>query len=425
MTPAAALLLAGAQLVLGILASSPPAPPPTPPEARAKTPAPPAVLAEIDRRIREEFWDAKLPGIDWPAAVEKCAAELAGAKTGAERDAAYDRLLARLEDSHTFRVPAGRLPETHWATAGLRIGKEGDGYAVKGLLPGGSAERAGMKTGDRVLTIAGKAYGAARVNFRDLFLALEGPERGAVEVVWRPAGGEPKTSALALEPEPPGDALVWRSARILRRDGRAFGYARMWGMSTETALALVDLLSDRTETSRLKAELAGFDGIEGFLLDVRGNSGGYDSSILATFLRGRWTAGDYWVKSRGVRRAVPPEYRPLPVALLVNSGTASSGEALALKFRQHAIGPIVGEETAGMLSGGASVARLSDGSALWFSWRAIEDSAGRSYEGRGVPPDVFVSDRPPAAPGLEDAIIEAGIRALSARGGKKSESGNR
>ncbi|HXM76190.1 MAG TPA: hypothetical protein VN971_05385, partial [Thermoanaerobaculia bacterium] len=76
-------------------------------------------------------------------------------------------------------------------------------------------------------------------------------------------------------------------------------------------------------------------------------------------------------------------------------------------------------------SGGASVALLSDGSALWFSWRAIEDSAGRSYEGRGVPPDVFVSDRPPAAPGLEDAIIEAGIRALSARGGKKSESGNR
>jgi C-terminal processing protease CtpA/Prc len=423
MTPAAALLLAGA-LVFPIFAPEPPAPA-TPSEARAKAPALPAALAEIDRRIREEFWDAKLPGVDWPAAVEKCAAELAVAKTAAERDAAYDRLLARLEDSHTFRVPAGRLPDTHWATAGLRIGKTGDGYAVKGLLPGGSAERAGMKTGDRILSIGGKAYGTARVNFRDLFLVLEGPERGTVEVVWRPAGGEPKTSALALEPEPPGDALVWRSARVLRRDGRAFGYARMWGMSTETALALVDLLSDRTESSRAKAELAGFDGIEGFLLDVRGNSGGYDSSILGTFLRGRWSAGDYWVKSRGVRRAVPPEYRPLPVALLVNSGTASSGEALALKFRQHAIGPIVGEETAGMLSGGANTARLSDGSALWFSWRAIEDSAGRSYEGRGVPPDVSVSDRPGAAPGEEDAIIEAGIRALAAPGGKKSETGNR
>jgi tricorn protease len=423
MTPAAALLLAGA-LVFPNFAPEPPAPA-TPSEARAKAPALTAALAEIDRRIREEFWDAKLPGVDWPAAVEKCAAELAVAKTAAERDAAYDRLLARLEDSHTFRVPAGRLPDTHWATAGLRIGKTGDGYAVKGLLPGGSAERAGMKTGDRILSIGGKAYGAARVNFRDLFLVLEGPERGRVEVVWQPAGGKPKTSALALEPEPPGDALVWQSARVLRRDGRAFGYARMWGMSTETALALVDLLSDRTESSRAKAELAGFDGIEGFLLDVRGNSGGYDSSILGTFLRGRWSAGDYWVKSRGVRREVPPEYRPLPVALLVNSGTASSGEALALKFRQHAIGPIVGEETAGMLSGGANTARLSDGSALWFSWRAIEDSAGRSYEGRGVPPDVSVSDRPGAAPGEEDAIIEAGIRALAAPGGKKSETGNR
>jgi C-terminal processing protease CtpA/Prc len=41
----------------------------------------------------------------------------------------------------------------------------------------------------------------------------------------------------------------------------------------------------------------------------------------------------------------------------------------------------------------------------------IEDAAGRSYEGEGVPPDVVVADRP-GAPGGEDAIVEAAIRAL-------------
>ena len=384
------------------------------PAARRISKEPPPALREIDRSIREEFWDPKLKGVDWTAAVARAADELSAAATAAERDAAYDRLLARLDDSHTFRVPAGRLPPRGWASSGLRIGRDGAGYAVKGVIPESAAARAGLKPGDRILSVGGRPYGGQRVSFRDLFLALEGKPGSAVDVVWAPAsgGGERKT-ALALEPEPPGDALVWRSARVIRRNGRAFGYARLWGMSNETALAIVDLLSDRVETARAKPELSGLAEIEGFLLDVRGNSGGYEPGILPTFLRGRWTAGDYRVVERGGRRVTPPEYTPLPVALLVNSGTASSGEALALRFRQHAIGPIVGEETAGMCSGGASFTALSDGSTLWLSARAIEDLAGRSYEGRGIPPDVPIADRPPSGPGQEDAIVEGALRALT------------
>jgi len=382
--------------------------------AAAVAPTLPPALAELDRRVREEFWDPKLKGVDWNAAAARAASELASAKTREEQDGAYDRLLARLEDSHTFRMPAGRWPARDWGTAGLRMGKDGDGYAVKGVLPGGAAERAGMKTGDRVLAVDGKEYGKERVSFRDLFLVFEGAPGSSVEVTWRPlAGGEKRTTRLVRPPEEPGNALVWKSARVIRRGTRAFGYARLWGMSVETALAIVDLLLDREETARAHANLAGFGEIEGFLLDARGNSGGYDPNILATFLRGRWSAGDYTVRTRVERKLVPPVYRPLPVALLVNSGTASAGEALALKFRRHGIGPIVGEPTAGMASGGASAYPLPDGSILWLSRLMIEDGEGKSYEGDGVAPDIAVADRPAAAPGEEEAIVEAGIRALS------------
>lgn len=86
---------------------------------------------------------------------------------------------------------------------------------------------------------------------------------------------------------------------------------------------------------------------------------------------------------------------------------------MALKFRQHGIGPIVGEPTAGMASGGAAAYPLPDGSILWLSRHMIEDSQGKSYEGNGVPPDIAVADRPATAPGEEEAIVEAGIRAVS------------
>ncbi len=381
------------------------------------------VLSEIDRAVREGFWDPKLKGIDWGTGVASAAGALAEAKTDAERDRIYDRLLDALEDSHTFRVPAGKLPARNWATAGLRIGRDSDGYAAKGVIPGSAAERAGMRIGDRVLAVGGRKYGKERVNFRDLFLVLEGPPGSSVEVIWQRAGAEKeKTSRLALTLEEPGDTLVWKSARVIRRGGRAYGYARLWGVSAETALAVVDLLLDRSETARVKPELSGWGDIEGFLLDLRANSGGYDPNILTSFLRGCWSAGDYSVRSREGKRLAPPEYKPLPIALLVNSGTASAGEALALKFREHRLGLIVGEATAGMLSGGAAARTLSDGSTLWLSARAIEDREGRSYEGRGVPPDVSVADRPGAGPGLEETIVEAGLRALMSR---KTEDGRR
>ena len=377
-----------------------------PPEA-----APPSVLSEIDRHVREDFWDPKLKGADWDGAVRKAGAEVARAKDAAERDAAYDRLLAVLDDSHTFRLPPGKLPERAWGTAGLRIGKDGDGYAVKGVMPGYAAEIAGMKVGDRVLSVAGRAYGRERVNFRDLYLVFEGRAGRDVEVLWQPAGQPVRTSRLGLKLEEPADALVWKSARVVRRDGHAYGYARLWGLRTESVLAIVDLLLDRTEAARARPELAGWDAIEGLLLDVRGSSGGYDPNILATFLSGGWSAGDYVEVGRDGRRVVPPVYRKLPVVLLVNSGTASQGELLALRFRAHAIGPVVGEETAGMGSGGASSTALSDGSTLWLSRRAMEDKEGHSYEGRGFTPDLVVADRP-GAEGREDAIVEAGLKAL-------------
>ena len=379
--------------------------------AVAQTPTPaalPPVLAEIDRQIREGFFDPKFNGADWPGAVAKAAAELSRspAPSAEEQSTIYDNLLAVLKDSHTFRLPAGRLPERDWGTAGVRIGRDGDGYAVKGVIPGSSADKEGLRMGDRVLAVNGRPYGKARVNFRDLFFAFEGTPKSTIDVTWQRPGEPARTSKLLLEYEEPGDRLVWDSARVIRRDLKTYGYAHVWGMSAETALAVVDMLLDREEVARARPNLAGWGQLDGFVLDVRGNSGGYDPNILPTFLRGQWSSGDYYLVSRDGKRVSPPAYKPLPVALLVNSGTASAGEALALKFRAHKIGPIVGEETAGMASGGAGAHLLPDGSLLWFTARTVEGLDGRRYEGQGVVPDV------PAA-GAEDAILDRAIRSLS------------
>lgn len=65
-----------------------------------------------------------------------------------------------------------------------------------------------------------------------------------------------------------------------------------------------------------------------------------------------------------------------------------------------------------MATGGAFSQKLSDGSSLWIATSQIEDDKGRSYEGRGVPPDVLVPDRPARSAGEEEMVIEAAIRVL-------------
>jgi C-terminal processing protease CtpA/Prc len=272
-----------------------------------------------------------------------------------------------------------------------------------------------LKPGDRILAVDGKTYGKDRVNFRDLFLVFEGPVGSVARVTYAPAGQSERTVTLTRTLEEPGDSLVWRSARVVRQEGRLYGYVRLWGFSAQTALAIVDLLLDRGEVAGARKELSEWGAIEGLLLDLRGNSGGYDPNILASFLLGCWTRGDYYAVTREGRRLVPPEYKPLPTALLIDSGTASQGEILTIQFRRHKIGPIVGEPTSGMASGGASAETLSDGSQLWISRRALEDGDGKSYEGHGIAPDVLVADRPSSTPGGEDQVVEAAVKALTAR----------
>jgi hypothetical protein len=159
-------------------------------------------------------------------------------------------------------------------------------------------------------------------------------------------------------------------------------------MSAETALAVVDMLSDRkaAEGSRGLTGLPRSRDSSSTSAATRAATTEHPADVPA----GTWNAA---TTTSLARREAADAARVQAAAgrAARQLGTASNAEALALKFRTHAIGPIVGETTAGMASGGASAERLSDGSMLWFSERAIESLDGKTFEGRGVEPDVAVA----------------------------------
>ena len=180
----------------------------------------------------------------------------------------------------------------------------------------------------------------------------------------------------------------------------------------------------------------------GWIVDLRGNGGGNMWPMLAGLgpLLGEGVVGGsveaggaraLWAYEEGVsiyvneNRDREPVNRTLaepfvltgapPIAVLIDRGTASSGESLALAFRGRPETRLFGER-----SYGASTAtegfKLSDGANLVIATAVFTDRDGRAFPD-GVAPDV---ELPPALEGqmpppAVDPAIQAALAWLAAR----------
>lgn len=100
-----------------------------------------------------------------------------------------------------------------------------------------------------------------------------------------------------------------------------------------------------------------------------------------------------------------PGIAQAPVAVLLDQGTSSSGEATAIVFKGRAATRFFGEKTFGIASANQDVP-LSDGVTLFVTIAPLKDSAGRTYP-QGIAPDEPVATGPGDAGDPDDAVVEA------------------
>src|SRR6185503_6814759 len=130
-----------------------------------------------------------------------------------------------------------------------------------------------------------------------------------------------------------------------------------------------------------------FAAAEALVLDLRDGWGGCPPEFLKLFNPVAPTLR--MVGRDGKERVWPASWRK-PVVLVTNRNTRSGKEIVAFEFRKHAIGPIVGERTAGAFLMGRPIP-ISDGSLLYLAVEKCEID-GVVLEGNGVAPTVEVAD---------------------------------
>ena len=314
--------------------------------------------------------------------------------TAALERAAVEGMLRALDDRWSAYYAAGDFARFQQVLAGSYTGvgvwvhRVADGsLRVMSVQPHSPASRAGLRAGDVLVSVAGRAVVGRSV--ADVVSDLRGDAGSAVTVQYR-RGHQLVTARLTRANVPDDDVsanMITSSIERLRVAAFTRGVGR-W-------------VRDQVARARQRH-------LQGLVLDLRDDPGGLLDEAVETasaFLNG----GP--VVSYEQRNSPPQVLRALghgdtgiPLVVLVDGGTASAAEIVAAALQDRGRAVLIGSRTFGKGSVQAP-SRLSDGSALELTVGHYLTPSGRSLDGVGVEPDVSVA--PNAAPSvLEQRAVE-------------------
>lgn len=296
-------------------------------------------------------------------------------------DAAIRGILRELDDPNTSFIEATawedfriRATDGGYAGVGLEVVERDGLVTVVRPIPGGPGDRAGIRPGDRFLTIGGQD-------------ATELGVDAAVDILRGDAGTPVNVEMGRTGVENPIPFTLTREVIQLK----AVPYAMM----LESGVGYVPLQAFRnTSTDEVEAEIRRLvsEGAEGVILDVRGNLGGLldegisiselflgpDLTVVETRGRGMGQSATYTTRGDAT-------FPDLPLVVLVDESSASASEIVAGALQDHDRALLVGAPSFGKgsvqtlfrLTGG-NVFRLT--TAYWYT------PAGRSIQ-KTVPTD--------------------------------------
>lgn len=311
---------------------------------------------------------------------------------------------------------------------GIEVDVVEDWLTVISPIPGGPAQRAGLRSGDQIVAIDGRSARAMSID--EAVRRMRGEPGTRVRVrLRRPADDDDASPdsergrSRYLDVELTREVIRVESVegRLLpRSDASPILYLRIRAFQESTVNEL------RAALDRLVDEAArrGHREVGGVLLDLRDNPGGLlDQCVLAAdeFLREgvivstRGQNGRLIDESRAVSGGTRPDW---PMLVLVNEYTASAAEILAGALQDHHRAVVAGQRTFGKGSV-QTVIDLPDGSALKLTIARYYTPDGRSIQARGIEPDVEIEQVAPALlarsrrgdlPVVREADLDAHLR---------------
>lgn len=286
-----------------------------------------------------------------------------------------------------------------YAGIGVELLRQPDGtLRVIAPIDDTPAARAGIKSGDLIIAIDGKAF---KADEGDSSVPLRGPP-GSTLMLTLVREGRDKPFDVSITRETIRIASV--RTRLLEP---GYGYARISAFQADTAAEF------ERQLDALKVKAGG--SLRGLVIDLRSNPGGLLTSavqiadalldlggIVST--RGRIAISDAQFS------ATPGDRLDgAPVVVLVDAGSASASEVLAGALRDNGRARVVGSRTFGKGSV-QTLLPLDNGDSVKLTTARYYTPSGKSIQALGIVPDVTLHPEKGAENGDRAGVTEVSLR---------------
>jgi carboxyl-terminal processing protease len=268
--------------------------------------------------------------------------------------------------------------EGNFVGLGVEIKSDAGSLLIVNVIPGGPAQRGGLRGGDRIVAVNDASTSDASTDVAaDM---LKGPEGSTVDVTVLAADGERRQLRLRRE-----RVEVPSVVDVKLVDGQqGIGYLRLTSFQKTTSR---DFDAALWQLHR--------EGMRSLIVDLRGNPGGLlnasvevadkfisEGTLVSTRGRSPQEDYDYQAHSVGTWR--------VPLIVLIDGDSASASEILAGAIRDHRRGTVVGTRSYGKGSVQGIFPLAGSGAGVRLTTAKFYSPSGQPISGRGVMPDVVV-----------------------------------
>lgn len=400
--------------------------------------------------IDERFYDPKFNGSDWQRTRERFVPRAESARSDAEFYSALKAMVGTLRDSHTQVLTARETVDRRRFVSprlGFNIGWIEQRVTIVEVEPDSPASAAGIRAGDVIRAVNGTRFDeaflhAARNTLREaepvaveptLDLAAEARPsaadgerervlRAAARVVRSAAGTPPALIPVQFELERDAGAVAKATLTAALATRPPSAEFRMLNQSVALIrfTRFLPEVRHAVERALLEAQPA-----RAIIIDLRGNGGG-----LFEFYR--WFAGQFLPEQRTVMHTLRRERTtgqqdsgevraggieaPLlqPLAILVDSRTASAAELTAVTLVEQRGALLVGDSTCGCVVGVRAEYVLPDGGGLRISETGFVSARGALMERHPTVPMIRVAPTLADLRAGRDVVLDEARRRLLA-----------
>lgn len=378
-----------------------------------------AMLNVIKDDLKKHYYDPTFHGMDVDARFKEADEKIKTATSQGQIFGIMAQTLIDLEDSHTYFVPPERSFTTEYGWHMQMIGEKCYVVAVK---PGSDAEAKGLKEGDEIFSIDG--FGPVRANLWKInyFYQALRPRQGVRLVVIKPDGRELQLDVLSK---------ITQGKRVLNLTASGFGtdifdlirqqeneerLHRHRYIEVGEELMIWKMPAFDLEDPKVDEMLGKVKKRKSLILDLRGNGGGYETTLLRMVSN----VFDRDIKLGDIKRR--KETKPLlaktrgsevftgKLIVLIDSKSGSAAELFARIVQLEKRGIVIGDVSAGAVMRSKGYDHKLGTDTVIFYGASITDADiimadGKSLERVGVVPDEVKLPKPSELAAKLDPVL--------------------